>query len=348
MKSYKIGACGNFDLDQNFLNGQIIRTRSIVNQLEKEIGVDQIKRLSYSGWNRHPFSTLRSFVSLMWKSENVLLFPDLRAIYGLVPLAVLLKKFTGTKVYYNVIGGWLPTFLRKHRILRRCTKKLDGLFVQTNHISDLLGDIGVKQVTVFPNFKDIKIYALNEKPTEYTKPLSLVFMSRITSSKGIKELVSTVQKINRNEIRYTLDIYGSVQNDFTEEFEELRKHFDETIRYKGQVDPLQTSTAMKDYFLHVFPTMLTNTEGFPGSVLDALSAGVPTLAAKWVSYSDVLEEGVTGLSFTLGNWSELEKKLENIYLNPDMVWSMREACIKEAQKYRPENIIKIMLKQLDV
>lgn len=347
MKKFKIGACGNFDLDPSFLNGQIIRTCSIMNQLEKEIGKECIKRVSYAVWKKHPIKTILNYYSLFSHCENVILFPDLRAIYVLIPFAVIFCKITKAKVYYNVIGGWLPEFLGEHAFIKQCIKKLDGLFVQTNQLSEQLKAIGITKTTVFPNFKDIKIYSLEEKPEAYSKPLSLVFMSRITGRKGVKELVSIINKINEKKIKYTLDIYGSVQDDFIEEFEKIKESFGASIAYKGQVDPLKTSTVMKDYFLHVFPTTF-KTEGYPGSILDALAAGVPTLSARWVSYSDVLEEGKTGLSYALGNWREMEEILSNIYDNPDIVWRMRQACISEANKYRPEKIIRIIIDKLNL
>ncbi len=347
MKRYKVGACGNFDLDPNYLNGQIIRTCSIMDQLEKEIGAGSIRKVSYAAWKRHPFRILRGFISLFSQCENVLIFPDLRAIRGLVPMAALLRRLTKTKAYYNVIGGWLPEFLHTHRLIRRCTASLDGLFVQTQSLSEQLKAEGVNNTTVFPNFKDLKICSLAEKPDMYTRPLSLVYMSRISARKGILELVEAINRINGGGIRYTLDIYGSIQKGFEADFEVLKGQFGEAIRYRGQVDPLETSSVMKDYFLHVFPTTFP-TEGYPGSVLDALSAGVPTLSARWLSYEDVLEEGKTGLSYTLGNWDELEKRLEEVCLNPDIVWNMREACILEAEKYRPETVIRIMLDKLNL
>ncbi len=347
MKQYKVGACGNFDLDPNFLNGQIIRTCSIMDQIEKEIGADNVRRISYASWKKHPFKVLMGFISLFLQCENVLVFPDLRAIHVLVPLASFLRVLAKTKTYYNVTGGWLPDFLHEHTLIKKCTRSLDGLFVQTTHLADQLKAEDIRNVIVFPNFKNLKIYSIDEKPAAYTRPLSLVYMSRISARKGIQELVAEVNRINRNGIRYTLDIYGSIQNGFDKDFAELEKQFGEAIRYKGQIDPLETSTVMKDYFLHVFPTTF-QTEGYPGSVLDALSAGVPTLSARWTSFEDVLVEGRTGLSFTLGEWDELRARLEEIDLNPDEIWNMREACIEDARKYRPEVVIRIMLEELNL
>lgn len=347
MKKYKIGACGNFDLDQGFLNGQVIRSCSIMNEIENKLGQDSVCRISYTQWKKKPIQTLCSFIKLLWNSENVILFPDLRAIYALVPLGVLLKGMTNTKVYYNVIGGWLPDFLIEHKFICRCVKKLDGLFVQTRILAEQLKQVGIEQTTVFPNFKRIKVFSENELIDSYPEPLKLVFMSRVTDRKGICELVGIVNKLNQDHPRFCLDIYGSVEASFEAQFRELKKEFSPLIQYKGQVDPLETSETMHNYFLHVFPTTY-RTEGYPGSVLDALSAGLPTLAARWLSFEDVLTEKVTGISFTLGDWGELEEKLMAIYDHPEIINGMRKNCLKEARKFAPETVIDIMLEKINV
>lgn len=347
MKKYKVGACGNFDLDPSFLNGQVIRSCSIMSEVEKKMGTEQVKKISYTSWKKNPLKTFVAFVRLLAESENVILFPDLRAIYALVPLASLFKLLFNTKVYYNVIGGWLPDFLKEQKLIAFFVRKLDGLFVQTKVLSQELNGLGVQNTTVFPNFKRIRVFDESQLVQDYSKPLSLVFMSRVTDRKGVTELVNAIHQINENGIKYTLDIYGSIQEGYEEEFANLQSGFGDAIEYKGQVDPLKTSDTMFGYFLHVFPTTYY-TEGYPGSVLDALSAGVPTLSARWQSYEDVLVEGKTGISFTMRDWEEMKAKLLDIYEAPETVCAMRAHCIEAAKQYAPEKIINIILEKMNV
>jgi hypothetical protein len=56
---------------------------------------------------------------------------------------------------------------------------------------------------------------------------------------------------------------------------------------------------LKDYFALLFPTHFY-TEGIPGTVIDAYAAGIPVISAKWESYSDVIDEGVTGIGYKDG------------------------------------------------
>ena len=346
MKKYKIGVCGNFDLDKGYLNGQVIRSISIVTEIESKLGRDALCKVDYTQWKKKPIQTFYAFLKLLLHSENVIIFPDLRAIYALVPLGAALKGITDTKVYYNVIGGWLPGFLQEHKVIRYWTRKLDGLFVQTRILTEQLRAIGINKTTIFPNFKRIRVYTEDKLRLDFVKPYPLVFMSRVTERKGICELVRIVNKLNQGQPRFSLDIYGSIETHFVEQFEKLKKEFTPYIHYKGQVDPLKTSEVMHNYFLHVFPTTY-RTEGYPGSILDALSAGTPTLSARWQSYEDVLTENKTGISFEMGNWEELERKFEEIYKNPEIINSMRINCLKEARNYIPENVINIMLEKIN-
>jgi glycosyltransferase involved in cell wall biosynthesis len=202
------------------------------------------------------------------------LFPDENAIKILIPIAVILKYIFKTKIYYNVIGGWLPDFLKKNKYMQSCLKKLDGIFVQTTTLKNELAGFNINKVYIFPNFKNIKIFKEDELLSNNDLPLRICFMSRITEQKGVEEMIRVIKHINRNKVKYILDIYGPVSDEYKQRFAELEKDFPSYIRFKGVVEPLKTSDMLKNYFLQLFPTKY-RTEGFPGSILDSFCAGVP-------------------------------------------------------------------------
>lgn len=341
-KKYKLGACGNFHLDLTFLNGQVIRSRSVINELENRVGCSNICKISYHNWKKRPISLMFQFINLMIRSEKIIIFPDLGAIRVLLPLAIILKPITNTKVYYNVIGGWLPEYLATYEKRRKWFYRIDRLFVQTNSLKEALAFYHLDRVTVFPNFKYIKIFKHEELSDTSQKPYKLVFMSRITAKKGVTQLVHTIWEINCKERIFELDLYGSIEDSYIDEFTELMNQIPDYIQYCGQVNPNETSTVMKDYFLHVFPT-LYKTEGYPGSALDALCAGTPTISAHWNSFDDVFDDGYDSISFELGNWGEFKEKLLWAANNPDQILKMRPNCLEKANLYRPERVIQIML-----
>lgn len=344
MKKYKIGTCGYYDTGNTNPNGQTVRTCSITNEIINNIGVG-IKVLSYHKWRKNPFLLFLKFIMLEIESERLLLFPDENAIKILIPLAIISKKLFKTKIYYNVIGGWLPDYLTKKKQMQNFLKKLDGIFVQTSTLKNELAVYDIKKVYIFPNFKNIKIFREDELLPNSELPLKICFMSRITEQKGVEEMIQVIKHINQNEVKYLLDIYGPISDEYRQHFVELEKEFPPFIKYKGVVDPLKTSEILQGYFLQLFPTKY-KTEGFPGSILDSYCAGVPVLASRWNSYSDVIDEGINSISFSFNDFDDMTEKLEKIYDCPENIIRMKQKCIQTANRYKPENVIKIMMNVL--
>ena len=347
MKRQIIGAVGYFDMENTIPNGQTIRTNTVTAALERAIGKRNVKRLCYGNWRKRPLSLLWSFLQLAHTSRIVLVFPDENAVRFIIPLLVLTKKLFRIKIYYNVIGGWLPGYLKKHPRLARKMKRLDGLFVQTSVLKNALEQLGISNVTIFPNFKYIKVLDADQTKGAAIPPYPLCFLSRITEMKGVGEMISVVTELNRDQVRFTLDIYGEADEDYREPFQELLKQCPSTIRFCGAAPSNQTSEILSNYFLQLFPTKY-RTEGFPGSVLDSFCAGVPVLAARWDSWADVITEGQTGLTFELGDFQDMKRILEDIYQNPALVTDMRQTCLEAAKLYQPENVIKIMLEAMQL
>jgi len=345
MKRYLIGTCGNYDNNTHIGDGQIIRTGVVTKALRQAVGDEHICSLSYHTWKKNPLRMLLRYIALIYRSENVVLFPDLRSYMVLIRIGLLLRRLFNTGIYYNVIGGWLPEYVEKKPKNIKYLKKLDRIFVQTASLREMLQAHGINNTTVFPNFRYHSVYTEYVSVKNDQKPLRLVYMARVTPKKGIEGLVSAVKSVNCDGTLFTLDIYGQIDPSYEAAFSKLKDSFPAYIRYCGVVEPEKTSLIMKDYFLHVFPTLFT-TEGYPGSVLDAFCAALPTLAARWDSYSDVITEGVNGLSFTLGDFDDLAEKLRLIYSDPDKISDMKAACVEEALKFQPEAVIKIMLEKL--
>jgi len=95
----------------------------------------------------------------------------------------------------------------------------------------------------------------------------------------------------------------------------------------------------------LFPTKFA-TEGFPGTILDGFCAGVPVLSARWNSCTDIVEEGVNGITFGFCDFEDMYEKLLYIKENPDIVNSMKNNCIESAKSYSPEVVTSKMLKEM--
>ena len=164
--------------------------------------------------------------------------------------------------------------------------------------------------------------------------------------KGIEDAINAVSAVNGRAGKniFSLDIYGQVDSEQIEWFEELKNNFPPFVKYGGEIPFDKSTDVLKDYFALLFPTHFY-TEGVPGTVIDAYASGLPVIAARWESFSDVITDGVTGIGYDFGS-DELEGILNSIASNPSLITDKRLACVKEAEKYRVENAIEILTSRM--
>ena len=91
MKKYLVGICGN--LDNTIINGQTLRTLSIINQIKKSVGEKNVLLIDYKNWRKKPFSVLLGFIRELFYCKAVLVCPDERAINFVIPIARYLRHF---------------------------------------------------------------------------------------------------------------------------------------------------------------------------------------------------------------------------------------------------------------
>ena len=162
--------------------------------------------------------------------------------------------------------------------------------------------------------------------------------------KGIEDAANAVRTINEKLGRtaYTLDIYGRVDANYEEAFAAFSKDFPEYIRYVGAVDGSKSTEIIKDYFALLFPTYYHG-EGYPGTLLDAFSAGVPAIASDWHYNREIIGED-KGFLYETKNVEALTKLLIKLQENPDELNAQKRACLNYAVSMKSEKLIKIFCK----
>ncbi len=338
----KAGLCGYYGDEKTPANGQTIRTTMVTEALKK-YGTDiQLTTLSYHNWKRKPIRTAMNYIHLFRQSDIMILFPDENAVKVLIPLSNILNFKHKKRMYYVVIGGWLPVVLNKHSYLCKAMKRLDALFVQTNVLKQSLKELGITKVKIFPNFKEMELPELKEFFSK--APYPICFASRVTLQKGIFELIEVIREINKKECRYILDIYGPIDIECESEFYQKINDIP-YISYKGIFDAHEAAAIIRSYYLHVFPTKYA-TEGFPGSILDSFIAGVPVIASRWNSFNDVLIEGVNALTYPFNDTEALKQTLLYAFDNSDEMIKLRKSCQESAEKYKSKNVISILIDEI--
>ncbi len=342
----KIGILGHFGMGMTLLNGQTVKTKNLTEGLKAYTDAAVVP-VDTHGWSRAPFRLLRQIREAFRQCDGIIMLPAHNGVRVFAPVLLYFRQKFGKKVFYDVIGGWLPALVQQKKHLAKQLKAFDGIWVETETMRRALEAQGFQNVSVVPNFKELS--PLKEECLVYPQglPYKLCTFSRVMQEKGIQTAAEAVKKVNR-ELGYTafsLDIYGQVDGGQTQWFEQLQQTFPDYIRYCGCVDSAKSVEVLKDYFALLFPTHFY-TEGIPGTIIDAYAAGVPVISARWESYADVVEENVTGLGYDFGRNDQLEALLRQAAAEPARLLDRKPDCLKKASEFMTQTVMASLMQKL--
>lgn len=343
----KIGVCGIYGVGPAFSGGQPVKTRMIIQELSYLYGEDEVQVVNTYNWRQNPFRLFINCFKLFRNCENVIILPAHNGIKVFALLFLLFNMFYHRRIHYIVIGGWLPGYIEKDRLLRKRISKFFGVYVETTTMKNALEVMGLTNVYIMNNFKKLTTVDIDNISIKTIEPFRLCLFSRIVKEKGIEDAIRSVIEANNFYGRevYHLDVYGFLDDSYKERFKEITKDLPSYIRYCGVVNPEESVHVLKSYFIQLFPTRY-KTEGIPGSIIDSYFAGLPVLASRWDSFEDVIEEGKTGIGFNLYDINDLISKLKSIAENPQIIINMKKNCIRKSVEYSPDFVIGQFIKHL--
>lgn len=338
----KVLIVGAFEFETMSTGGQPVKTRELLYALQKKYGKEHISYIDTSNWKKHPILLFISFWSKALKSLNIVMLPAHNGVKVFARLLLIAKYLTGAHVFYDVVGGWLPDLLVKDGSLSLCLQRFSGIWVETTTMMNKLKDISFDNVIVVRNFKDLCPTTISENTLSKQLPLKLCTFSRVMLEKGIEDAINAVTEINQNhnETIFCLDIYGQIDDGYKDRFLEIQKSLPEYIQYKGIALPNESVRVLKSYYALLFPTHF-KTEGVPGTIIDAYYSGIPVIASRWDNFSDVIDEGITGLGYNLDDNTGLKRSLEEL-MNKGDIYEMKMACIKKSYEFSQKRNLDII------
>ena len=334
----KIAIIGHFGLGLNLLNGQTIKTKIVAAELERAFGKEEVLKVDTHGGVvsllKLPFMLLFSLA----KSRNVVILPAQNGLFVIVPLLLIMNMFFQRKIHYVVIGGWMPSLIEKRPVINFFLKKIHQIYVETTVMRDALEKRSFSNVVVMPNCKPLNIISGTRINVDKDQVFRLCTFSRVMKQKGIEQAVAAIDKMNQRfgPESCCLDIYGQIEPSEEEWFAKLQEKFPQNVTYKGMVPFDESVDVLKNYSALLFPTLFY-TEGIPGTIIDAFAAGLPVIASRWASFSDIIDDGKTGFGYELDSFDQLCALLEGLMTLPQKLDEMRLNCIKKAECFLPQN-----------
>lgn len=340
-KLKKVGLICSFH--EGSADGQTIKILELKNYLENRYGKNEIAIVnSYGCKGNSVISYILKVAKCMKSSENIILIFSYKGFTKILPLVLLLNVFNGRKLLDLVVGGNRHKRLKKNLLMRCLNRKVDVSFVEIASMMNEYEKMGIKSAYV-PNFKKLYISKQN-KNTEKGPGLKTCLFSRVCMEKGVEDAINAVVKMNELNYRVSLDIYGKIDASYIAAFEKIRAALPEYITYKGVVEYWKSTSVIEAYDYLLFPT-LYDSEGFPGTVIDAFCAGVPVIATDNSYNKEIIEDGVTGFVYTRQDDDSLFHRLQKVYSFKDYA-EMRASCLNEARKYLPDAALEPLIEAI--
>lgn len=336
----RIGIVGHFGGKELFTDGQTVKVKSLYEGLSFHYPQIKIDKVDTYYLSRNPFKFVFSFIRCLIRNKKIVFLPAARGRKYMFFVFYYLRVLLNKDVYHDCIAGSLDRELVSYP---KWIKYLNAFIVnwmESPEQVEKLYQIGINNAVYLPNFKHIEPVSFDEmRSFQYVKPYKFCTFSRVESQKGIEDALKIIQEINDTEGQVAqLDVYGPIQPGFEGWFEQIKNNYREIFSYKGVVDPHDSVGILKNYFALLFPTQYY-TEGMPGTIIDAMFAGIPVIARRWAWCDNMIQSGYNGISYDFENPELLKEILLRIIYDPRIILSMKENCLKESEKYSEKVIV---------
>ncbi len=343
MKLYRVGIVGYFAKGKSKAGGQEAKTCAIADVLKQKYGEDYIYEVDTTDWKKHPARLLLELIRMCITCKNVIMLPAQNSLKVYVPVLLYVNRFYHRRIIYSVVGGWLPNILQGNRRLTQKIKKLSVILVETTSMKEKLKILGVNNVDVVPNFKNLEAVSPDELEMHHSEPYKICTFSRVMKEKGIEDAIEAVKAINTKfgAVKLELHIYGKIDDAYVEKFNFILKSIPTYIQYMGMVEPHESVSVLRIYAALLFPTHYY-TEGVPGTIIDAYMSGVPVITALWGNCQDVFVENLTGWGYEFDNRNGLYECLLRMIDKPQEFFCMKHSALEFAKKFTPSEAMGII------
>jgi glycosyltransferase involved in cell wall biosynthesis len=224
--------------------------------------------------------------------------------------------------------------LAVHRELGSWQTKVDVYIALTEfaRLKFIAGGLPAERVFVKPNFV-ASDHGARTQPGDYA-----LFVGRLSEEKGPQLLMAAWRAI-QSAIPLVIAGDGPLREKLSREIEESAL---EHIELLGHRTSQEVRTLMQGARFLVFPSIWY--EGFPMTILEAYSAGLPVIAPRLGSMAEIVQHEVTGLHFEPGSAADLAAKVEWTWAHPEESARMGRAARDEYEgRYQPStNYEKLM------
>ena len=342
----QIAIIGHFGGKKTYNDGQTVKTIAIYDAL-KRYGVKSIDKVDTYFIRNNPLKFCGQFIkSLILDKQYIVLLSD-KGRRILFPVLYVMCKL-GKEVYHYGIGGRLAREVENNRKWKKYVAGFKANWMESVELAEQLQKQGITNAVFLPNFKKITILHEEDLKVEYIEPYRLCTFSRVMEEKGIEDAIVAVQAINSEIGRkiVELDIYGPAEERYLQRLNGILEKSD-SCRYCGVVPANESVETLKDYYVLLFPTHWRH-EGIPGTIIDALSAGIPVISRKWQYCGEMLQHKVTGYLYDFDEPELLKDRILYAISHVSETVGMKKNCLQKAYQYSEDYVMAQVIEQMKI
>jgi L-malate glycosyltransferase len=222
-------------------------------------------------------------------------------------------------------------------ITRFSIQESDGVTSISDYLRDkTVEDFGVtRPIEVIPNFVNCDVYTpiADEKSratarARLAKPdeAILIHLSNFRPVKRVVDVVKVFSQVVR-EVPAQLVMVGDGPDRSAAEWLAHDLKINEKVHFLGKQEMVNELLPLADIML--MPSQL---ESFGLAALEAMACKVPAIATRVGGVPELIEDGVTGLLYPVGNVEDMASGVIGLLKNRSRLQTMREAARKDAQK----------------
>ena len=234
-------------------------------------------------------------------------------------------------IYYNFIDFFKKNVIKF--LIRLTYKNADLCIANSNYISKKFNEkYKLKFKTIFPPSFDGKFKV--KKRNHNKSKIRIVTTCRLSKEKGILDLIIVIKEMGKN---YYLDIIGDGPDFLFLKNMRDKLKLQKNIKFLGYIKNKKIKKKISKYDLYINNS---DFEGFPNTVVEAISVGVPVLASQsYGGINEIINEKRLGFIYQSKN--QLKKKLNLIYRNKLNFKINKQKTINHLKKFSAEKNLRL-------
>lgn len=246
--------------------------------------------------------------------DVVISFVDIMNITTLIsclglPFPIIVSERTHPRYYA------IPAFYNKLR--RLFYPRARKVIIQTQSAADYF--VNLNNISIIPN----SVHATSITTQSHPKVDNIISVGRLVVSKSFEALIYAFSKITKFYPELTLTIYGEGPERCNLTRLISKHNLENKVFLPGAVKNVQEKFVKADLF--VFPSRF---EGFPNALCEAMAVGLPVIASDCSGNIDVIDDGVNGRLFPVGDVDRLVELIRELLEDSEQ----RQRLAAEARK----------------